>query len=214
MNNLSTNLTNLFLIFCAFIFLSIIDSLFFGFQDWTMTIISWSILILTINNFSWIAIPVRGFIWLILFLLAVYLFWLAHDYGNYNLDDSKLAVYGIWYWLNVILWSFYILISMIAIQASGTNIIGSFLMDKFGDREKISDKRYKKGFRLGELKESSKIDNEGFDEDSQWSVFYLLYSLVFVLIILNGWYVYFHQDTNMIEIMNNIENTDLEFLDL
>ncbi len=213
MNNLSTNLTNLFLIFCAFIFLSIIDSLFFGFQDWTMTIISWSILILTINKFCWIAIPLRGFIWLILFLLAVHLFWLAHDYGNYNLDDPKLALYGIWYWLNVILWSFYILISMLAIKASETNIIGPFLMGMFGEREKISDKRYKKGFRLGKLKESSKFDNEGLDEDSQWVAFYFLYSLIFVLIIFNGWHVYFHQDTNMIETMNNQKKSVIEIPD-
>ncbi len=209
MNNLSNNLTYLFLFFCAFIFLSIIDSLYFGFEDWTMTIISWSILILTINNFCWIAIPLRGFIWLVLFLSAVYLFWLAHDQGNFNLDDAKLAVYGAWYWMNVILWSLYILITIGAIRASATDIISPFLMNIFGEREKISDRRYKKGYRLGELIKSPEEDGEGLDEHAQWNVFYLLYFLILLLIILNGWNVYHHQETNLMDLYLEIEKAEI-----
>ena len=47
---LEKNLTNLIILFFAFLIFVAIDTSLFNFQDWTMTIIAWLILISTMNN--------------------------------------------------------------------------------------------------------------------------------------------------------------------
>lgn len=197
-NNLANNLATIIILFFAYLFFEAIDTSLFNFQDWTMTIIAWLILISFTNNIlAWIIIPLRGFIWIFLLVPAVYLFWLAQDYGNFNLDDAELAEYGIWYWINVFLWSTYAILTWGVIFVTDTNLIGGVFSDFFAEREKISDKRYKKGFRLGEVIKSPNSKNnfkEDLDSKAVWSSFYTLYFFLILLIIFNGSYAYVYQD--------------------
>lgn len=195
---LEKNLTNLIILFFAFLIFVAIDTSLFNFQDWTMTIIAWLILISTMNNIlAWITIPLRGFIWIFLLVPAVNLFWLAQDYGNFNLDDAELAEYGIWYWINVFLWSIYAILTWMVTVVTGTNWIGGFFSEIFGEREKITDKRYKKGYRLGEVIKSPNSNNnfeEDLDSKNVWSAFYIIYFFLILLIIFNGSYAYVYKD--------------------
>ena len=189
--------------------LLLIDTLLFNFKDLTMTIIVWLILISVINNFfACFHVPLRTITWFLLFLPAVYLFWLAHDYGNFHLDDAELAIYGRWYWINVILWSIYVFLSWNLTVASDTNWVGDLLrvlIFKETKREIIQSPEYNKN-----LEDINFFKN--LDSKKIWNLFYAVYFSLIALIIFNGLYAYFYQDLvneTLDTKLKKIENIDI-----
>tara|TARA_B100002019_G_C21265063_1_gene598957 strand:+ start:459 stop:1025 length:567 start_codon:yes stop_codon:yes gene_type:complete len=188
MNKVSNFIGTLVIAIFALAFLSLIDTLLFNFKDLTMTVIAWLILISVINYFfACFHVPLRTIIWILLFLPAVYLFWLAHDYGNFYLDDAKLAIYGRWYWINVILWSIYTFLSWILSVASDTNWVGDLLWDLIFEKTERELPGYNK--------DSEDINFfKNLASKEIWSLFYTVYFSLSALIIFNGFYVYLYWD--------------------